>query len=340
MKKTALTITIILICCVLMFAVVWSYFQNSLDALNLPDTSASETYDRHYALIPEQENTVLWQEIYESAKQEAAANNAWLELLEQDTGNSYTTADYLRILIAAKVDGIILKPDGTEEVRNLIDEAVSEGIPVVTVLEDDSDSQRISYVGLNSYQLADTYTEHALSLLNGESGTIMVLLDSESVNPIQSLAVSQMTRYLEEQKTEGQEVTVSLYYLDNSSDFDYEEGIRDLFVSDSPLPDILICMDEVLTECAYQALIDYNQVGSTSIIGFYYSDQILEAIDKGVIPVTLAVDTTEVGSFCIDALEEYYTLSHTSSYYSVTLSVITRANVEEYLLPVLEEEGL
>lgn len=338
MKKTSFTISIILILCVLTLAAVWSYFWNTLDALDPSGTSASEVYERHYVLIPDVEDSVLWQKIYESAAQEAAASNAYVEYLSQDTGSSYTMADYLRILIAAKVDGIILKPDGTEEVRNLMNEAVDNGIPVVTVLEDDSESQLISYVGLNSYQLADTYTEYALSLLGGKSGTIMILLDAESVNPIQSLAASQLTRYIEEQKTDGQEINVSLYYLENTTDFDYDEGIRELIVSYSPLPDLLVSMDELLTECAYQALIDYNKVGNTSLIGFYYSDQILEAIERGIIPVTLVVDTDEVGRYSIEALEEFHELGHASSYYSVTLSLITQDNVADYLT-ALEEEG-
>ncbi|MCD7841486.1 MAG: substrate-binding domain-containing protein [Lachnospiraceae bacterium] len=338
MKKSSLIITIILIFCVLLLSIVWSHFHNSLDALDLPDTSTAETYDRHYVLIPDAENSVLWQAIYESADQEAAKNNTYLELLSQDAGSSYTNADYLRILIASKVDGIILKPDGTDEVRELINEAVEAGIPVVTVLEDDSDSDRISYVGLNSYQLADTYTELSLSALDGTDGEIMILLDAESVNPIQSLAAAQLTRTIEQGKADGQDVTVSLYYLESSSDFDYEEGIRELFVNRSPLPDVLICMDEVLTECAYQALIDYNEVGNASIIGFYYSDQILEAIEKGIIPATLVVDTAEVGIYCIDALNEYHTLGHTSSYYSVDLSLITQDNIADYLEDSMEEE--
>ncbi|MCD7954325.1 MAG: substrate-binding domain-containing protein [Lachnospiraceae bacterium] len=339
MKKSSLIITIILIFCVLLLSVVWSYFRNSLDSLDLPETSDAEIYDRHYVLIPEAENSVLWQAIYESADLEAKADNAYLELLSRDSGSSYTTADYLRILIASQVDGIILKPDGTDEVRELMDEAISEGIPVVTVLEDDSDSERISYVGLNSYQLADTYTELALACLDGSDGEIMILVDSASVNPVQTLAAAQLTRYIEQEKTDGQEINVSLYYLENTTDFDSEEGIRELFVNYSPLPDVLICMDELLTECAYQALIDYNAVGSTDIIGFYYSDQILEAIEKGIIPATLVVDTEEVGSYCMEALNEYHALGHTSSYYNVALSLITEENVADYLANTQEEEG-
>ena len=42
-----------------------------------------------------------------------------------------------------------------------------------------------------------------------------------------------------------------------------------------------------MTECVYQALIDYNQVGNVKVIGFYYSDVILDAIDKEIILLRL-----------------------------------------------------
>ncbi len=53
-------------------------------------------------------------------------------------------------------------------------------------------------------------------------------------------------------------------------------------------------MDEVVTECVYQALIDYNQVGNVKVIGFYYSDVILDAIDKEIISSAIALDMDEI----------------------------------------------
>ena len=83
-------------------------------------------------------------------------------------------------------------------------------------------------------------------------------------------------------------------------------------------------MDEVVTECVYQALVDYNEVGNVDVVGFYYSDVILDAISKGIISSAIALDMDEVGRYSVNALEEYLSLGHTSSYYSVGQHVITR----------------
>ena len=131
-------------------------------------------------------------------------------------------------------------------------------------------------------------------------------------------------------KKERQYVDMTEYCVDSSADFDTEEFVRDMFVNEEELPDILVCMDEVVTECVYQALIDYNQVGNVKVIGYYYSEMILDAIDKGIISSAIALDMEEIGRYSINALDEYLTLGHSNGYYSVNQHVITKDNTGDY----------
>ena len=87
---------------------------------------------------------------------------------------------------------------------------------------------------------------------------------------------------------------------------------------------------QVVTECVYQALVDYNQVGNVDVVGFYYSDVILDGISKGIISSAIALDMDEIGRYSVNALEEFSSLGHTSNYYSVGQHVITRSNVGAY----------
>ncbi len=338
MKRSTTTIFFILALCTLMLSGIWIYFQKKLEQVDLADSVHSTVYDRHYVLIADDGNSLLWDSIYESAEKEAAASNAYLELIRPDDNPEYTLADCLRIAIASKVDGIILRPDGSEEIRGLIDLAADQNIPVVTVLEDDSASSRISFVGLNSYQMGAAYTEQAQKLLNPDFTEIMALIDSNASDAGTNLVYTYMTRLLEQKRKSGQLINITAYSVDSSSDFDAEEVIRDIFVNSTNLPDILICMDEIITECAYQALIDYNQVGNVDIIGFYYSDTILEAVRRGTISATIALDTEEIGRYSVNALGEYLSLGHTSSYYSVGLNIIIPDNATDFLYPVGSED--
>ena len=85
-----------------------------------------------------------------------------------------------------------------------------------------------------------------------------MLSNSQSKTQETNLIYYQIKKELEEKKKEDQTVNISEYSIDSSSDFDTEEFVRDIFVSGEDIPDVLVCMDEVVTECVYQALIDYN----------------------------------------------------------------------------------
>lgn len=331
MKKSTKIIFFILSGCILLLSGIWIYFQKSLEQVDQLESGKNTVYKKHYVLIANERDSVLWNSIYESARAEAAEADAYLELLSLDNNEGYSQADCLEIAIASQVDGIILMPDGSSEVREVIDAAAEADIPVITVLEDDSDSQRISFVGLNSYQMGDAYADQALHFLDTDSTSIMVLVDSSSKNSAKNLIFSQIIKSLELKKKPGQEVHLEAYTIDSASDFDSEESIRDIFVNSDEVPDIMICMDEVVTECVYQAMIDYNKVGEVNIIGYYYSNLILDAVERGTIPATIALDTEEIGKYCIDALEEYRQLGYTSDYYSVGLNVITSENASSFM---------
>ena len=330
MKKYIFTVFFIVSGCILFLSGTWIYFQKTLEKVDLNEGEKARAYEKHYLMISNDRDKDMWQSIYKSAASTAKDKNAYVELLSPDKRSGNTQEDCLKIGIASRVDGIILEADGSKEEKDLIAEASMKGIPVVTVLTDDSSSARISFVGVNSYQIGTAYTEELLGFLKPEGKTeIMFLMNADTQAQESNLVFYQVKKELEEKKSENQEINISQYSVDNTADFNTEEVVRDIFVKED-LPDVLVCMDSVVTECVYQALIDYNQVGNVQVIGFYYSDSILDAISKGIISSSVTLDMKGVGEYSINALEEYSALKHTNGYYSVGQNVITRNNVREY----------
>ena len=331
MKKFTLTVFCILAGCIFFLSGIWIYFQKSLDRVELGEGEHAASYQRHYLMISNDKDTGMWQSVYESASKEAEEKDAYVELLSPEQMNGYSQADCLKIGIASQVDGIILEADGSKEEQHLINEALKGGIPVVTVMTDDTATGRISFVGLNSYQTGSAYTEQISGMLKAQGTTsVMFLSTSSSKTQETNLVYSQVKKELETQKKTGQSVDLTEYCVDSSADFDTEEFVRDMFVNDENLPDVLVGMDEVVTECVYQALIDYNQVGNVKVIGFYYSDVILDAIDKEIISSAIALDMDEIGRYSVNALDEYLSLGHSNNYYSVNQHVITKENTKDY----------
>lgn len=322
------TLTLGVVLAVFLLALMWIYCDRSMKKID-HQSGNDHVYDRHFILITE-DTSALWQSVYESAAQSAASENVYLEWAGTDSMSDYSAVDCMNIAIAARVDGIILQPDGSSEITEQINAAADAGIPVVTVLNDDTGSGRISFVGVNSYQMGQVFGEQVLASLKDGYTKIMILINASAEDVNTNLMYSQISNMVERGKKNGQQTEISTYSIDSSTNFEAEEAIRNIFVNSVILPDILICLDPVSTECACQAIVDYNKVGSVDIIGYFESAVTLDAIQKGVIPAAVTIDTEEIGRYSVSALNEYLDQGYVSNYFNVDLNIIDSHNVKQF----------
>jgi len=312
-----------------------------------PGESTKE-YDQYYVMIADDQSE-YWKAIYESAYEKGQQLNIYVDLMGKDLLQEYSKTELMKIAIASNVDGIILAADESEEMKELIDEAVAEGIMVVTVQGDNPNSKRCSYVSVGTYDLGIEYGKQIISLarerIAGKDGKengyydksgyyitgdnkidVAVLVDVEdSAQNVIRLAIQEK---VEEEK--DLDVSVSFSPIEQQYEFAEEEAIRDIFMN-TKQPDIIVCLSEQSTVCAYQTVVDYNKVGQVDILGYYVSESILNAIDRGVVYSTLTVDTEQLGAHCVEALEEYSRMGNTSQFFTVGTSVINKDNVVDYL---------
>lgn len=306
----------------------WRYYMEMIRKNGLDEAASTRTFAHHYVMISDDTNSALWQEIYKSACEEGEGSDAWIEMFGDWMTDEYTAEDYMEIAIAAKVDGIIVKPDGTDAMRKAINHAEREGIPVITVLEDDSQSSRHSFVGVNTYQLGTAFGGQIKKCISNDTRSVLVLLNEKDAG--KDLVYKQIKATLQEDGT-ADSVNIDCMTIRSQNEFDTEEVIRDIFIEASTRPDVLVCTNETDSERAYQAMIDYNCVGDVEIVGYYQSQTILQAIQKGTVPMAIALDTEKIGICCIEALEELKTMGHVSNYFSIDLSIVTRSNVADFL---------
>lgn len=314
-----------------------NFYKGVWEKSGLEEAEESRVYESQYEMIVGSGKNEFWQAVYASAKKAAENHNAYLEFHASDMGTGYNEIDYMEISIAAGVDGIILEFNGEEALKKEIDKAETAGIPVITIMNDAPDSKRQSFVGVNDYQMGQAYGEQVAALLDEKTETALILLDSEKGDFEKSQIYSQISNVVMEQEN-GENVKIQAQNLMPENKFDIEEAIRTIFQSPEGPPQILVCMDEVTTECAYQAMIDFNMVGEVKIIGYYVSDTIREAVNKGLIPVTCTLDTEKMGKDCIEALWEYKQEGRVNSYYNVELEFVSKNEIPKAIAADTMEE--
>lgn len=286
-------------------------------------------YDRHYAMIVDDGDSELWDAVYESARAEGEKRGIYVERFGSQLAVTYDPLQLVRMATQASVDGIILKGDESEEMTDCINAAVEAGIPVATVFGDCSSSKRQCFVGANNYNVGQEYGGQIRQLLasdTDDAGTkrakkVLVLTEHNVNDTSGNLILLGIRETLQEELDRGQ-VIVDAAQADDSQSFRAEEFIRDLFLDAERIPDILVCLNEVYTQCAYQAAVDYNKVGQVQLLGYYDSQQILEALDKNIVTVTIAPDTEQMGRLCVEALDEYAQTGYTNGYLAVDMQLI------------------
>lgn len=334
LKKVKINSMATIIFCLVAMIVIsvcgWIYYNYLMKEIGLEDVRNVKNYDKHYVLITDNVNSSFWESVYESGAREAEKDNVLLELMGMDSTSEYGIVDLMEMSIAETVDGILLEYTGGENQELLIDKAVEKGIPVITLSEDAPMSKRQSYVGVNTYQLGEAYSEQVLSLIKPNTERVMILTHNTVEESTQKLVSVQISNAVTNSSKTEKPIKVEVENVRAQTAFDSEEAIRKIFLTTQGPPDILVCFEEVDTECAYQAVIDYNQVGTVSIVGYYATPTTLEGIEKGIIPVTVELDASQMGKMGVQALTEYIEEGRVSDYYSVGVNIINGENIEEY----------
>lgn len=331
-NKKLLIATIVtgtLLVAIIIFTIVFFYV-NVRHTKNLLDSSNFETYDNYYVMISDNRDSDFWKNIYEGALEEGENSGAYIEKMGDAIGGDMTKVDMLRIAIDSNVDGIILEGDGTQEVDKMIEEAKAEDIPVVTVADDSANSNRISYVGASGYNMGKEYGDQLVKCIQEKSlekCKVLILFDDTQANSFQSVIITAISESLDKNEM-GENVTISSKTVSTDKEYAAEEEIRDIFVGDEEIPDVIISLSEKNTVCASQTVVDYNMVGRVEILGYYISPAIKNSIEKNIIRSSIVVDTKQMGKYAVEAINEYKESGYASEIYMIDTQLIDSTNLD------------
>ena len=327
-NRTNLFVFLAAVCILVIFYMTGESYYEGLTGKSRQQEESGEVYRYKYDMIVDSPDSSFWQAVYGCAQDWAQKNDAILELKGSGKENDYTKLDYMNMSIASNADGIILQYSGEQGLEAKINEAVQKGIPVVTVMGDAVHSKRQSFVGVSDYQLGSAYGEKVAEYVTEDTQSILILLKKNIDDMNQSQIYTQISNAAQAKAGADAEIKVTGKNLLSAGTFETEEAVTDIFQQKDKVPDILVCMDEETTECARQAVLDFNLAGKITIIGYYSSEDILTAVEKGVISVTCDVDTDQLGKYTIEALTEYQKDGRTNSYYNVDINFLDKDAVQ------------
>lgn len=333
--KIAQILPFYLLAALMVIMCVFYFHMRKRESQVLQKVQDAEEYSSYYMMITNDDSLPFWQNVYAGALEEAQKADAYIEMPGLNLETDYDKRDLMKIAIDSKVDGIIVEADESAMMTELIREAEDNGIPVVTVLEDNTQAGRQSYVSISYYNLGREYGNQLCDIIRekqvkgyGSRQNVMVLLDAERADTSQSILLASMQEVIDGEGF-GDLVQIEAVPVQSGSAFAAEEAIRDIFMTRDTLPDVMICLNEQNTTCAYQAVVDYNKVGDIEIVGYYESDMIRSAIRKDIIYSSVTFDTKQMGRYCVDALTEYQESGYANEYFAVDISLLDAQTLGE-----------
>ena len=249
--KIAQILPFYLLAALMVIMCVFYFHMRKRESQVLQKVQDAEEYSSYYMMITNDDSLPFWQNVYAGALEEAQKADAYIEMPGLNLETDYDKRDLMKIAIDSKVDGIIVEADESAMMTDLIREAEDNGIPVVTVLEDNTQAGRQSYVSISYYNLGREYGNQLCNIIRekqvkgyGSRQNVMVLLDAERADTSQSILLASMQEVIDGEGF-GDLVQIEAVPVQSGSAFAAEEAIRDIFMTRDTLPDVMICLNKI-----------------------------------------------------------------------------------------------
>lgn len=292
-----------------------------------PGEGEYRSYEYHIAMIADEADTEFWEDVYKGAVEVGEQSGAYVERVGAGLTDHFPMEEAINMAVYENVDGILLCPADGEENKAMIDKACENGIPVITMQKDVPRSKRQGFVGINDFFLGREYGVRVLKLLEEGEGLVTVLVPGDSFNE------SSRNWFQEGLRTAVQtdKIRFDLRIIrDEQGLNNAEDVIQDMIQGRVEVPDLMICLDEVITQSTCQLIRDGRLPDGIRVIGSYLSDDILKAIQQGDLDSTITIDPVSMGRMSMEALMTYKKHHMVSYYTEVDTMLIDRAEAFRY----------
>lgn len=305
-----------LICVVIALVVTVSGFWIMRKQLNETKNGQAQekVYQKHYAFIVENPEDEFWENVYQAAKARGEKRGIYVERISDYLTGDLSVKDYVEAAIAQQVDGILLQ-SSAKEVGEAMNEAMNQKIPVVTMLHDNYNGKRCSFLGINEVDIGKQYVSLIQKAVSKKKKNVCILTENTKGMGDHRLVIQTIRQQVKD-------ADVKIVSVDTNTEFGMEKAVRGLLLDKNKCPDVLACLSMDATTYAYQTVVDQSKVGTVKIIGAYENDEIITAVQKNILEASVTVSPKTLGEKAVDTIVEYNDKGIVNEYQSISGKII------------------
>ncbi len=279
----------------------------------------------HFYVIGENSVDPFWKEIKQGIESAAKELGIVVEFNAPRFNNPSEELKFLDIAVTSEVDGIITHVSNGVDFTSLINKAYDRGIPVVTIENDDKNSNRKAFVGTNSFQLGKEAAKLMIDATKGKANIGIIVsgdYEFEEVSP--NLKINGFLNGIKDYP----EMKVQKIYTSQMGILSAGE-ITISIISEDENIDAIYATNSVDTIGVAHQIVNYNKVDNITIVGYGDTDEILRYIEKGIIYGTVMSDPYKIGYESLKALTNIKENNNVSTFIDTGVKVITNVTLDE-----------
>jgi ribose transport system substrate-binding protein len=236
--------------------------------------------EENYVLVTTRPKLAYWQAAAAGLRAAADQLGVKSDFVGPDTYDVRAQQEEFRRTVAQKPAGILVSPAESELMRADINQAIEQGIPVITIDSDAPASKRLLFIGTNNYQAGMIGGRVLADRLMGKGKVVVYTM------PRQRNLNERLRGY---QDFLGDYPGIKIAEV---VDIKGDPGIaaartRELIIQKKNLPDAFVCLEA--SSCQVVAdVLDRNKILDRVVIAMDTDLATLEWIQKGLIAATIA----------------------------------------------------
>jgi ribose transport system substrate-binding protein len=257
------------------------------------------------------------------------------QIVGPDTYDPQGEASLFREVIAKKPSGILVSAADPNVMQAPIDEAISQGIPVIAIDADSPKSKRLLFIGTNNYEAGRMGARKAAELL-GRKGSVVVYTIERQEN---------LTERLHGYRDVFGDNIKILQVIDMKGDprvaFD---TTNDMVTQGKMKPDGFICLEAIACKEVAEVL-SRNKVTGRVVVAMDTDEDTLHGISNGRIQATVAQKPFTMAFYGLKMLDDLHhdkpanlsanwdtdTMAPIPKFVDTGASLIDKSNVDAFL---------
>lgn len=234
--------------------------------------------DEKYFLVATNIKVPYWQQAFAGLSRAASQLQVKAELAGPDTYDPKAQLDQFRDVLKRKPTGILVSAGDPNLMKEAIDEAIAQGVPVITIDSDAPGSKRLLFIGTDNYKAGVMGGEVAARQLQGK-GSVVIYSMPEQGNLNERLRGYKDVFEAHPQIKIAEEVNIK---GDPRIAFDKTMEL----VEKGAKVDAFICLEAVACPEVAEVL-DRKKARDKVVVAMDTDQRTLEGIQKGLISATI-----------------------------------------------------